>query len=175
MIRATSNTSHPFLTVGWGRMGYNWYWIAKSLSDGSLGDEEAMQETSIGFGQFCIEDQCIARIRNFQDVTWQYGNVYDVSNLPEGWMGATSVDLRVSPKVQELLLTRDKVGSLKPVVIRAKEVHAHSRRYRLVGMKLVREFKGWSMAFEHYSAWCLVSGVSYHFAMTAKLYSSCDQ
>lgn len=136
--------NHPVVIVGWELTAFGEVWRAIACDDTVI---------PIAFGQFGIDEACIAPVSNLEHVSWQSGPFLDldVSNWPVDWMSWTE---------PEFLLTSDQLATLSErldegfrsvkgkrarFVVRDKTKLAHSRVWYLDDIKWDPTAKKWNI------------------------------
>lgn len=134
LLKSRVGKKHELLIVGWKLTAFGEVWLAKSLKNGI--DE---QPICIAFGQFGVDDICLAPTNSFENKSWQSGPFFDDGNLrlSDGWMRWPGMTLSMDSTELEALARcfsagfKAAIAQRSPFVIREKTKIARSRRYQL--------------------------------------------
>jgi hypothetical protein len=126
------NQNHPLLIVGWKLTAFGEVWLVHPPAAGSKQKQELIP---VAFGQFGIDDLCLAPEADLQDKAWQPGPYLDlnVSRWPPQWMTWKKIDLHLSSYELQSLFACFNSGFIDAkekqtrFVIRDKTKIAHSR------------------------------------------------
>lgn len=138
------NKNHPVLIIGWKLTTFGEVWLVRSYDDSVV---------AIAFGQFGIDEVCLAPESNLEHVSWQSGPFLDVdmSNWPTDWMTWTTPDFFVDSAELENLSECFDEGFMTAkekrsrFVVRDKNKRAHSRVWYLEEIKWSAMDKKWNI------------------------------
>jgi len=157
---------HELLIVGWCLTSFGEMWkvlpLWESITDSDDDDdddddesnteEEMPSATLIGFGQFGIDDLCLAPESNLDHLSWQHGPYFDSNfiDVPE-WREWKEMDLPLSGVEFQALAkcfknTKGLVDAATTgacFVIRDQSKPAHSATYRLKEVRWEENTKEW--------------------------------
>jgi hypothetical protein len=146
LIQSGAERKYELLIVGWQRKGYMPCWLAKRPPPNNND-----RPIEIAMRNFGIDDLCLAPTSSFQDMTWQSGPYFDVSNLPNGWMQIPILTVRISCAELKTLedMVEDKmtvaIDKAKLIVVRNKHRLAHSRRFCPTMLGWIAGEKFWNL------------------------------
>ena len=138
------NRKLPVLIVGWNQTSVGEVWIVAPLQMAKIHDSNAEEATiQVAFGQYGIEDECIAPTNRFDNMSWEKGPFFDLKALrdtPE-WREWPETILELSSEkfgtlalaLQEI--NEDLISALQNksrVVLRDATRKAHSRAFHIV-------------------------------------------
>jgi hypothetical protein len=133
LLQSRIGNYHELLLIGWKLAACGEVWLAKPLHGGY----HEMEPIRIAFGQFGVDDLCIAPKSSFDNTPWQLGPYFDVHPLPMECLISPSIHLQIASSGLEDLAKCFDTGLVAacqnrtPVVIRDKKKIAHSRRFYL--------------------------------------------
>lgn len=140
---------HELLIVGWKLTAFGEVWLAKSLRCGSY----ATETIQIAFGQFGVDDKCLAPTNSFENCPWQSGPYFDMDAISSSdeWMGWSVMTAHISSTELEALARCFSIGlhaaieQRSPLVIRDKNKVARSRLFRLTEIEWIIENARWEV------------------------------
>mmetsp|Transcript_17835 Transcript_17835/g.21857 ORF Transcript_17835/g.21857 Transcript_17835/m.21857 type:complete len:379 (-) Transcript_17835:476-1612(-) len=120
---------YPLLIIGWKMTSFGEVWLVQPLTRN--GSSEIQR---VAFGQFGIDDHCIAPLSTFENTPWQAGPYFDIS-FPGTTEWHTWTGIKIGIRSNELENLGKVLGedlmmmprAKKKFVIRSKTKHAHSR------------------------------------------------
>lgn len=141
------------LIVGWEQQPAGEVWIVAPLNG------LVSLAAHVSFGQFGIDDSCVAPINSMEDTPWESGPYFDINmtGVDEKWRtewSGLSHKTSTMSDLEQLLKVMGKVSVLpfttsNPVVcIRDKDKKAHSRRGKLKCFEWVETNKQWKIEFD---------------------------
>jgi hypothetical protein len=147
------NQNHPVILVGWNLTSFGEVWLVRSFDDNVT--------TPIAFGQFKIDELCMAPMSDLDNVSWQGGPFVDVdmSQWPKDWRNWTTPEFFLSSSELErlsecleggfLVTPLSSPASTNPesrrFVIRDAARRAHSRTWYLQDIQFVSSTKQWKV------------------------------
>jgi len=141
---------HELLIVGWCLTPYGEAWQVQPLID--VMDPKAASSESkdsilhIGFGQFGIDELCLAPESSLEDLSWQPGPYFD-SDFTDAnnWREWKEMDLPITEKELKSLAKCFKKGlfSDESFVLRDEMKKAHSASYKIKNIRWVEETSEW--------------------------------
>lgn len=143
-----------FLIVGWIQQPAGEVWVVAPLYDFDC----ASLAVHVSFGQFGIDDCCVAPKSSLEHITWESGPYLDIdmSKVDAGWMTGWSSMFHETPHLSDLEPLLKEIGTVwispssdnqqqnQLVCIRDKSKKAHSRKGTLTSIKWV-ENKCWKI------------------------------
>jgi len=141
--------TYPLLIVGWKMTAFGEVWLVQPLTN--YGCSEIQK---ISFGQFGIDDHCIAPLSTFENLHWQSGPYFplDLSSTPLKWChewksmqcSISSNDLENLGKLLEKDLFEASKAKKKFVICDSTKI-AHSRSCYLKTLKWQTGVKSWDI------------------------------
>mmetsp|Transcript_15133 Transcript_15133/g.18438 ORF Transcript_15133/g.18438 Transcript_15133/m.18438 type:complete len:466 (+) Transcript_15133:118-1515(+) len=159
-VEATSDTTngqknHELLIVGWSLTPYGEAWKVQFLFDqhnnnSATSTDNANQEEPsfihIGFGQFGIDELCLAPKKSLDHIPWQCGQHFDAefSDVPE-WREWKQMDLPIVESELVLIGNCFKRGMFtgESFVLRDRDKVAHSANYTIKNLRWNDETNEW--------------------------------
>ena len=141
---------HELLIVGWKLTAFGEVWLANPLYSPPKANENPIR---IAFGQFDIDDECLAPKASFENTPWQAGPYFDhkLSMVPE-WRTWHGVDMQItSLNLEKLAACFDEgfysaILNKKRFVIRDEAKFAHSRAAYLTEVTWNKAEKKWKVS-----------------------------
>lgn len=137
---------HELLIVGWKLTTFAEVWLALPLN----GQLDPIQ---IAFGNFGIDETCVAPKDSFENFPWQKGPYLDLSFSSKDWMGWDTMEVLINGSELQSLGRCFESGLIKaagkdkePFVIRDKNKLAHSRLYGLNDVALDEKKAMWKVS-----------------------------
>jgi len=130
LLRSRIGKTHELLIVGWTLTSFGEVWLVKPLNG-------QVDPIRVAFGQFGIDDACLAPRSSFENTAWQSGPYYDTNQEFDEWMGWESMEMNISASKLNELARCFRTGLYAAIsqgsafVIRDKNKIAHSRTYCL--------------------------------------------
>ena len=142
--------THELLIVGWKLTAFGEVWLAKPLYSGPTVNENPIR---IAFGQFDIDEECLAPKASFENTPWEAGPYFDheLSRVPE-WRTWHGVEMRITSLDLEKLAGCFDEGfysailNKKRFVIRDEAKFAHSRAAYLTEVTWNKAEKKWKVS-----------------------------
>jgi hypothetical protein len=147
------NQNHPVIIIGWNLTPFGEVWLVRSFDD--------TVTTPIAFGQFKIDELCMAPTSDLDNVSWQGGPFVDVdmAQWPSDWRNWTAPEFFLSSSELErlsecleggfLVTPLSSPASANPesrrFVIRDVARRAHSRTWYLQDIQFVSATKQWKI------------------------------
>jgi hypothetical protein len=147
LLQSRVGNCHELLLIGWNLTAFGEVWLARPLH----AENPIVEPIRIAFGQFGVNDLCIAPKSSFDNTPWQLGPYFDAHPLPMEWLGCSSMHLRItSSELEDLAKCFDKglVAACRdhsPFVIRNKRKFANSRSFYLSDIQWDKDKSLWEV------------------------------
>jgi hypothetical protein len=134
--------THPLVIVGWKLTACGEMWLVRSI-DGSSHD------IPIAFGQFSVDDECVAPLDTFEQMPWQdHTKTFDICLGDEDWYSWKSVVSYVDHSGLADLATvlGGSIFGKSKIVLRDKDKIARSRWAKVTDVSWSDDCKKWKVS-----------------------------